>query len=483
MNSPSLIGKLLGGLRWNAAGFLAQTVFQFVCGIALARILGPLPFGMMAMAWAVIVPLSILADAGLGLALVQGEKVGAQEITFCFWVQSGIGVALALVLCFLSPWIAAFLSTPTLAAVLAALSSVIVIQALGLTSVTLLRRSIDFRRLQIVQLGASVASQLLLALPLAVMGAGVWSLVCGVIANATFVSLGAYGLVRHEVGRAPTLSGVSLSRTSKWYLLLNILNAVQGVMPPIAIGRLFGPGTAGLYDRAYSLVVAPIDRGAQAVSAVLFSFFARTQDHSLGQRDIFLTSLTLAVFFGAPCGATIALHSSLIVGVTLGPKWHSAAELLPMLSVCIPLFLVLETAVPVLNGRGRPDIEVGIVAVMICLFALALSLAHGNVHDVVECVVAVYAFRVACLLFGVRHVIGVRIASMLGAIVPGFVATAVVLAANLLLTAGLPMSLPAPLRLAVIIIASAAALGSLWGAYHAWLPGPALRRTLRAGAP
>jgi lipopolysaccharide exporter len=479
MAPQSLTGTLFGGLRWNMGGVVAQALVQFAFGIALARILGPLPFGTMAVAWAVIMPAATLTDAGLGLALVQSEKVGVQEIKFCFRVQSCLGAVLALVICIFSPKIAAFFSAPDLPVVLAALSTVIFIQALGLTAVNMLRRSIDFRRLQIVQLCALICSQLLLALPLALAGAGVWSLVAAAIASAVITSAVAYAIVRHEIGLGCAGHDFGLGRTAKWYLLLNLVNAVHGMLPQIAIGHFFGSAGSGLYDRAYSLIVAPIDRGAQAVSGVLFSFFARTNDDGAKQRDLFLGWLTVAGFFGAPCAAVIALHSDLIVAVTLGPKWTAAGELLPALSVCILLFLVLETSVPILNGRGRPDIELGIVVAMICLFLPAVFLAHGSVKEIVWGLVAVYAFRVGCLLISVRYVVRVRFTLMLSAIFPGLVAAALLLAGNMLLAAGLPMTLPDTLRLAVIVLGSTASLVSIWSAYYVWMPDSAFPRALR----
>jgi O-antigen/teichoic acid export membrane protein len=46
-----------------------QTLAQLTIMIVLARLLGPTPFGLAAMAWAITVPLGVLVDAGLGQSL------------------------------------------------------------------------------------------------------------------------------------------------------------------------------------------------------------------------------------------------------------------------------------------------------------------------------------------------------------------------------------------------------------------------------
>src|SRR5262249_20034355 len=158
--------------------------------------------GTMAMAWTAIMPAFILADVGLGLTLVQREEIGPDEIKFCFWVQSLCGALLAAALCVLAPLIAAFFEAPQLTDVLIVLSSVILVRAAGQVAVNLLRRSIDFRRLQIIQLAALLGSQLLCALPLALLGAGLWSLVAAAVANTVITTAAAYAITRHELGLA-----------------------------------------------------------------------------------------------------------------------------------------------------------------------------------------------------------------------------------------------------------------------------------------
>jgi O-antigen/teichoic acid export membrane protein len=344
------------------------------------------------------------------------------------------------------------------------------------------RRSIDFRRLQIIQLTALLGSQLLLALPLALLGCGIWSLVAAGVANSLATSAAAYAITRHEIGLAFSREAWKLGRLSLWYLLLNIVNAILGTLPQIVIGRLFGAGVLGLFDRAYSLIVTPVDRAAETVSGVLFSFFSRTNQHGAMQHDVFLSCLTIAVFFGLPCTAVMMVHSELVIASTLGAKWAAAAPLVTPFSVFIPLLLLLQVAVPILNGRGRPEIEIVIVVLMVALFSLMVTFAHRDVEDVVWSLLAAYGFRVGCLLLSAQYLIGVGWRPMLVATLPGLAATALLLLGNLLLAAVLPPDLPSALRLAAVALGSGAALLSLWASYRGYLPNAHIRRALAATA-
>jgi lipopolysaccharide exporter len=409
---------------------------------------------------------------------VQKESLSSEEIRFCFWAQSCRAVVLAGVICLLAPWIAAFFETPELSSVLPAYCLIIVIQTLGLTSTNLLRRVADFRSVQLVQLGALFGSQLLVALPLAWFGAGVWSLVAAAAVSATFNAVTSYGIVRHELRPRFSKRGLGLVKTARWYLALNVVNAIQGVLPQILIGRLFDSTVVGLYDRTYSLFVAQIGRGAQAISTVLFSFFSRTNHRHTTQQDLFLVSLTLACFFGAPCAAAIARHSELLVAVTLGSKWGAAADFLPALAICIPVFLAIETTVPVLNGRGRPEIEVGIVIAMIGVFISVLVFAHDDVREIVWSLVAAYGLRLLCLLVAIKSVLGAPLESIGTALAPGMVVAALIWVGDPILVDAFSPGLPDILHLAVVVAVPGAVVLLSWLAYRAWMPSAALRRVL-----
>src|SRR4029450_10982378 len=59
------------GVRWAAGVHYAGMAIRLVVAVALARLLGPAGFGVMALAMAVVGLLGLLQESGLGAALVQ----------------------------------------------------------------------------------------------------------------------------------------------------------------------------------------------------------------------------------------------------------------------------------------------------------------------------------------------------------------------------------------------------------------------------
>src|SRR3954447_7843179 len=84
-------------LKWNYFGNAARGLAQFVIGILLARLLGPEPFGIVAVAWIILGVGNLFADLGFGAALVQRASLSTSDLRFIFTCQMVFASCLTLV--------------------------------------------------------------------------------------------------------------------------------------------------------------------------------------------------------------------------------------------------------------------------------------------------------------------------------------------------------------------------------------------------
>jgi lipopolysaccharide exporter len=448
--------KLVSGLGWNAGGLMAQVLIQMGATVVLARVLGPVPFGLAAMAWAVIAPLGVLADGGLGQGLVQRTRLRDEEIAFCFWAQLCAGTVLAAILCALSPWLAELFADRALEPVLVAYSGILILQGLSGTSLNLMRRSLDFHRLQMVQVSSLLAANLLVAIPLAFLGAGVWSLVAAAISIAALQAVVGYSLTRHTLRLRFGRGHERFVAISPKYLVLSLIN-VAGLttVPRLVIGRSFGSDSLGLFDRAHSLIVMPMARAAAMVEGVLFAAHARWLERGgFNHGELYLASVTCALLIALPTAAAIATNGLPIIEVLLGYQWIQAADFVAPLSALIPLYFLIQVSVPVLNGLGRPGVEIIVQIGVIIVFLVSVLLLPRNAVDVVWTLVAAYALRTICLAICVARITTVSARKFIQAAMPGAVALCTVLLFNHAARAALPAELSPILELAVLLAGS-----------------------------
>src|SRR5690606_1013813 len=164
---PDLRDRAVGGVLWSAFGTALRVGMTLAAQIALARILGPEPFGLFAVALVVIALSSLFAEVGLAYGLIQKPEVGPRDIRFAFTWQVLLGLGVMGVVLAGAGLVAAAMDEPRAAGVLRALAPGILLGALAATPTMLLRRRMDFKWLQLAGATAYAVGYLGVGLPLA----------------------------------------------------------------------------------------------------------------------------------------------------------------------------------------------------------------------------------------------------------------------------------------------------------------------------
>ena len=125
---------------------------QIVAAVVLARLLAPEDFGLVAIVTVLTSFAPLLIDFGLGDATTQRSKITRSQVSSLFWLSSGIGLAIAVVVAACSPLIAWIYREPRLEAI--ALYSAITFVLCGVSNqhLALLRRTMQFGRIAKIQI-------------------------------------------------------------------------------------------------------------------------------------------------------------------------------------------------------------------------------------------------------------------------------------------------------------------------------------------
>src|SRR5579872_2004934 len=83
-SSHGLAVKATSGLGWNMIGFGVRAGAGFGINVLLARLLGPEPFGLIAIAMVVIALGNLLVDSGLSIQLIQARTISAKAVRGVF---------------------------------------------------------------------------------------------------------------------------------------------------------------------------------------------------------------------------------------------------------------------------------------------------------------------------------------------------------------------------------------------------------------
>lgn len=376
-----LAQRSIGALKWNYLGTGVKVTSQLIIGIVLARLLGPEPFGLIAVAWLMLGLGNLIADSGLSVALIQKQTISARDIRYVFTLQILAGLGLTLLALMASPWIAAFFGRADAVAVLRWMSLLFVLQAFGQTATALLRRDLDHKRVQLLQVFSYLAAYLLLGLPLAFSGWGVWALVIAQLTQTVLYSAAAYLSVRHSLMPTFRAEQSGLFRFGSKVLGSNLTSWGISYFDSAIIGRMLGMVDLGFYNRSMNLLASPMNAAVSTLQGVLLPFYSRLQGRTGDARDTYLATICFLSAILAPAFAAIAAIPETTMLAVYGQQWQAAAVLITPLALAMPVNAMLALGGPMMQGMGRAGMEavsqgVGLIVLIIAVIAAArISLA------------------------------------------------------------------------------------------------------------
>ena len=181
--------RTLSGFKWQTLAMGASSLVSLLTVMLLARLLTPQDFGQLAVAQAFISMADVLGQRGLGPAIVQRFALTRRHVATGFTLALASALALAAAIWVLAPWLALLVGAPDTEPVVRALAPMLLLTGAGLVSEHRLRRHLRFRELMIAAVASKILGSGIVAVGLALMDHGVWSLVFGALARQ-----GAYSL-------------------------------------------------------------------------------------------------------------------------------------------------------------------------------------------------------------------------------------------------------------------------------------------------
>jgi O-antigen/teichoic acid export membrane protein len=386
--ASSLRGRVLRGVVWKAISQALGQGTSTIVAIILARLLVPSDYGIAAMVivFAAVVP--VFSDVALGAALVQRRNLTEADKSTVFWTSTGVGLAFT-ILGFLASWpIADFYGEPEVQPLFAALSLTFVVTALSGTQKALLTREMNFRRLELMLMGANLAAGIG-GIALAVAGYGAWA----IIGQQVIAAVVTTALLWFLTGWTPSFTFSMASLRSMFRFSANVFSTrllfyVNRNADNLLIGRVLGSTALGMYALAYNLMLVPSSRLTWPVTDVLFPAFSEIQDDArrVAQAWFRVTRAIGAVTVPAMLGLIVVAPEFVVV--VLGDKWSPAIPLVRLLAWVGLLQSLQGLNSSILLARDRTGTLLR-YAVIVAVATVASFL--GGIHWGVVGVAAAYA--------------------------------------------------------------------------------------------
>lgn len=331
----------LFGYRW------LERLLDFAAIVALARLLSPEDFGLVAIAASVATIIEGLSSFDVNKALIQARD-DVRSLYDTAWTLSLLRGLLSAVCILL---VVPFLSDPRIAAVLSALSVVPLLNGLANPRFTMFERELVYSKLAILTLVAKVVS-VTITLGIAVLYRSYWSLVAGLLAAAFTSMLLSYVLKPYR----PRLSfarSAEIFAFSGWLTLTSIVTTLSMETDKLIVGRLLGLADTGLYYMTQKVGVLPTRELVSPLQRILFPSFSALVKDKPRFRRVAGESINALATLSLPAGFGFALVANDFVPLALGDQWSAIVPLLMVLTPYLGLRATLSMTLPCVMALGR----------------------------------------------------------------------------------------------------------------------------------
>jgi PST family polysaccharide transporter len=372
-------GKVLRALSWSAGGKVVSQVVSLGFGIALARMLTPDDFGLIAMMMVFTGFAALLTDVGLGSALVQKEDVTELHYNTVFWTNLGLGVALTCIILVSSPWIASFYGREELTGLGYILSLQFVLGALALVPRQRLVKELSFKVVTVADvLGMLVGG--IAAVFMASSGYEYWALawqfvILRVVATVyVWMSarwMPAFSFSRHALAE---LFGFSF-----YVFSTRMIQYFTKQADKLLAGRFLGGNAVGLLDKAQSMMLFPLSNVSHVVGKVMFPALSMIQNDKDRVRNVYSRCTQAIALLTFPMMAGMfAVAENFVFGV-LGDQWGELVIILRILCVAgVAISIVTVTgSVYLSQGMAKLQFKVNLLTRPIALLGVIVGLQWG----------------------------------------------------------------------------------------------------------
>jgi lipopolysaccharide exporter len=357
-NSPDINKQSVSAVKWSALGSIAQYGLSLGAQIVLARLLGPENYGLFAMGAIVLSFSNFFSNFGFAWGLIQAQSLAEEDIRFVFTWQLIAGTLVALGLYLLAPLVAVYFNEPRVEAIVRWLSLACILSAITAPASNLLRRDLDFRWINIIQIISYSIGYLGIGIPLAYYGAGVWSLVAAWLAQAFSMLIITYSRHPHSVRTLFWYSGAkAMSGVGMTVFVTNLCNWWLTNMDRIFLGRYLDSHAVGLYTVGYNLANTPNNLLIGALQPAFLTAGARLQSEPKRLRRVYIPVIASVWILISPFFILFALIAHHLIGFLYGAAWESSSKVLTILALSMPAYITFSMSTSILWNTDRKQFE------------------------------------------------------------------------------------------------------------------------------
>lgn len=349
----SLKQKTVRGALWTLTGNTSSQLLHFAIGIVLARALSPRDYGLVGMLSIFMAIATSMVESGFGQALIQKKNPSDIDYSSVFYLNLGIALIIGSILYFSAPVIAVFFHEPILKQIVIVSSFGLIIQSLTVVQNAILNKELRFKELSIIRFLSYLISGLV-AIPLALSGLGVWTLVILALLQSVVNSIFIWIISSWKPKLLLSFKAIRiLFNFGSKLLIVGLLDNFFLHVYKLIIGKFFNAAELGFYSRAQGYRDVVSRNAFNVLNSVIFPTFSLLQEKMDTLKSNYVKICELSTFLVTPLLAFMAFSAEYFIRFLITEKWLNTVPYLQILAIAGIFYPVVAIQQNSLKAIGK----------------------------------------------------------------------------------------------------------------------------------
>jgi O-antigen/teichoic acid export membrane protein len=379
MNSTTFRHKTVTGIVWNFLQQISRYGIQSGTTLLLAWFLVPEDFGLMAMVSVFFAVANSLMESGFNEAIIRKKEVSQTDYSTVFYINIVLGVSAYALLFVSAPLIGAFFNEPLLVALVRVVGLVVIINSFQQVQVADLTRRLEFRVQFRVALPAALLSGAV-AVSMAILGFGVWSLAAQMLTSSLAVTVFYWIANDWRPSRDFSIESFhELFGFGSKLLVSGLIDKAFNNLYVVAIGRLFSATEAGFFFFSSQILILIVSLLSDVVQHVTYPALATLQDDNSHLKIFYRGIIQTVVYVIFPGLISLIVLAEPLFRLLLKEEWLPAVPYLQLLCIGGLMYPLHSINLNILKVKGRSDLflYLEIIKKTIIGVTLLISLPYG----------------------------------------------------------------------------------------------------------
>lgn len=421
MPEATLKEKTAKGLFWGGISNFVQQVIGMAFGIAIARILSPDDYGLVAMLAIFTAVANTIMDSGFTTALVNRKTIEYKDYNAVFWFNVFVAVGIYVILFFAAPWIARFYNQPVLISLSRVLFLTFIISATGVAHNALLLKKIMAKQRGIIDMAAVFGSGAI-GLILALNGLAFWGLVIQQLSQVLIAVLLRWYFSpwrpTFEFDWAPLKEmfgfGVKVFVTG-------VFSQITYNLMTVILGKAYHETMTGYYSQGNKWAIMGGNMIVSTLNNIAQPVLVEAQSDRQRQLNVFRKMLRFGAFITFPALLGLAFAGKEFILIALGPTWRPSIPFLQIFCIWGLNSYLIALYMSLAFSHGKSYLYMNIMTILFAAQLLSLLLCYylsGNILVMVSTYVGVFCCSTFFWHLYTHKLIGLRVSDVVKDIFP-----------------------------------------------------------------